>query len=657
MNKNWIVFIVICVATYGWMFSRQMAKDREYKQAVQAYLVDWASWEAKRAEAEARKEEARRRLQEGLAPGTSAVNDGATSGTQTADATIPKLTSADRKELYKQLLTAPEAPLAVVDTPLYYVVVSTLGARPIEWDIKSAEAVQNVLGSDDVTSSGTVPMISRAGDPDIRDYPLQFVGPTVRDYNGELFTFARERSENTTKLTFTSDPVHDMVCVKEFLFRDDSYVVDLTVRFENGPETRKPLGRDQGFGIGWQAGLGDPTVTDRSHPPVASVVGGVETIRALRLDRDDTVDTLLRRADWAGLEKKYFAAIIVPSEGNPVDSVRTLHDRRNDSPEYAQRGAAPPLNVELMHPPREIAPGETVSLAYQLYVGPKSIEALKSPAFVLSETAVRPADLVFHEVPLGLSFLRGISILMLNLMRKLHEFLGAWGFAIIATTIVVRILIYPLTHWAIKNQARTMIEQQRMRPDIEAINKKFKSDPMKKNQAMMALWKEHNVNPLGMFRGCVPVLLQAPILLALYVVFAQSVELRGAPFMWITDLSAPDRLISWNTNLILIGSSFNLLPLIMAATNYIQMRVMRMPAADEMQERIQKQMTIMMPIMMLFFLYKLPSGLILYWIVSNIISIGQSIITKRIIASHMAVHEAQKKSQPSKELREGTVGI
>jgi YidC/Oxa1 family membrane protein insertase len=129
-----------------------------------------------------------------------------------------------------------------------------------------------------------------------------------------------------------------------------------------------------------------------------------------------------------------------------------------------------------------------------------------------------------------------------------------------------------------------------------------------------------------------------PVFLALYVVFEQSVELRAQAFLWMKDLSAPDALFTWGFTIPIIGPSFNLLPILMAATNVIQMMIMKTPSTDEMQERIQKQMMIMMPIMLLIFLYQLPSGLILYWTVSNVISIGQSYMTKRIIQKHMDEH-------------------
>lgn len=664
MKKNWILFILICGVAYAWMFYRQINEQREYERKMEEYKVAMVAYEEQVAEAERLKEEARRRIEETKnelirqAQEEAAVNGTTSDGAAPDVAAItPRLEASEAFQELKQFLTIHDAESHVVETPLYRVVLSELGGKPISWEIKSSEFVTNVpevrispsaeLDPEDVT----VQLIPQTASVDSREFPLEFAGSGARDFNNELYTVEREQLDGKQRLRFTSTPVNGMRAIKDYVFHEQEYLVDLTVTFENGEETRKRLGREQGFGIGWQGGFGDPEVVDRTNWGVSRTIATGGKIRYNTMSRGDAADVFTGVVDWAGQEKKFFAALLIPSPTSaPIQSVKTTVDPRNFTEEYMRTGAGAPMSLELLHESAELELGQSLSLSYQIYAGPKNLEALSLPDYNLTAMAVEPAALVFHQVPLGMSFIRPLSLMMLRLMRWLHDLLGAWGLAIIATTIVVRIVIYPLTHWAIKNQARTMIEQQKIRPEMEAITKKYKSDPMKRNQAVMQLYRDHNVNPLGMFRGCVPILLQMPVLLALYVVFAQSVELRGQNFLWITDLSGPDRLFDWGVSLPLLGSSFNVLPILMAVTNYIQMRIMRMPATDELQERIQRQMTIMMPIMFIFFLYTLPSGLILYWIVSNCVSILQSIMTKRIIAKHMAQHEAEKAAaNPTKE--------
>ncbi len=646
MKRNWIIFIIICVVTYIWMFTSQMQQVREYEALKEAYEEQQAQRAAVEEVEEREQQEERERLRRELAERLG--QDLPDSPEALRDV------ARERREVRDslgRLLTVETAPTFEIETDLYHVVFSELGARPIQWDIKSSQFVRNLEETEEGTRLTSVPMIPDVGDPERREFPLGFVGSVVRDFNNELFDSEELPAEGGTRVRFTSAPIlDDLVAEKEFFFRDDDYVADVTIRLINGPETPKRIGRlhDRGFGIGWQGGFGEPQVAGRFAGQVNAVIAQDGSIRTRRVDSPTEPPIIVPGpVDWAGQQKKYFTTLIVPPDYVPVNSVEVSYDRRNHDPAYDERGVQGPLNVELLHPWRDLDTNETLELDYQIYVGPKNRVSLSSPAFQLAMGATEPTSLVFHRIPLGLDRigLRPLCLGLLSLLNWLYSHLAIWGLAVIATTLVVRTLIYPLTHWAIKNQARTMIEQQRIRPEMEKIQKKFKGDPTKRNQAIMQLYRDHNVNPLGFLRGCFPILLQMPVFLALFVVFEQSVELRGQSFLWIPDLSGPDRLWDWGITLPLFGSSLNLLPLLMGATNFIQMRIMQMPATDDMQRRIQKQMMILMPIVIVVFLYQLPSGLILYWTVSNVISIGQSYMTKRIIASHMAAHEASKEAE------------
>ncbi len=664
MKKNWVLFIAIFLAGFIITNIQRVQEQAEYEEKLAEYEKQLAEWEITQQAAEEEKQKAIEELeaiQKQLAGNgeesvisvpESGASDEPTTTTVSESSSVPSMSSMDVEDRYRELIETTnaisQAESYVVETDLYKVVISELGARPIRWQIKSSRFVSNVPedGVDPEDPEATlVDLIPQVEDVDARSYPLELSGRTARDFNSKIFSLERENVEGGEILRFTSDEVYDLKVVKEYFFRDDSYVVDLDVTFINGPSTRKSLGSDnQGWGIGWQGGFGMPQASDRVHGTVTAVLAYDEKVRTRSVSRKSEEQRYEDMVDWIGQEKKFFAALIFPLNELYAEEARVTFRRSNDTKEYLEAGAVP-MDVEMYHPNEPLALGETKDFSYQLYVGPRNLEALNSDYLQISANAVNPAELVFHQVPLGMSFLRPLSLLLLKLMRWLHDLIGMWGLAIICTTIIVRLVLYPLTHWAIKNQARTMIEQQKIRPEMESINKKFKGDPMKRNQAIMQLYREHNVNPLGALRGCVPMLLQMPVFLALYVVFAQAVELRGQDFLWIRDLAAPDHFLYWGINIPFLGQYLNILPILMGITNYIQMNIMRMPANDEMQEKIQKQMSTMMPIMFVFFLYALPSGLILYWIVSNTISIGQSIMTKRIIAKNMADHEEEKAQQ------------
>lgn len=694
MTKNWIIFIVIFLVAYGWMITDQMQRNAAYEKAKEQYEIELAEWEAeqeaKRQEDEERKA-ALRQLREQQANGETTVElpaeatdidpevtDSPASGEneqpeepeepeeQEPDAEPSGESSINNqpaqpkrrlsaREAERQLLLEIgdpyEAPLHKVESPLYEVHFSELGGVPIIWRIKTSEFVSNI---DETATTTTVSLIPQTSQPDDREYPFQLSGATAREFNDVMYTGSVEEIGETQVVTLVSDPIRGgMVLTKKFVFRPDSYIVDAEFTIENGTERRQPLGFQQGFGTGWQGGFGIPEIADRLHGMVSAVYASEDGLTNRTVSRNGDGYDITVPVEWAGQEKKYFASIIIPEQ--PVSQLRII-ESRSAADEWLRVGVAP-MSVEMLHPSQELAPGEQVTLNYQMFAGPKNYEALDSEVWSMAAGVTAPTALVFHNVPLGLDFLRGLCLTLLKYMRWLYDMIGAWGLAIIFTTVTVRVLIFPLTHWAVKNQARTMVEQERIRPELQALMKKYKSDAMKRSQAMMDLYREHNINPvMGPLRGCFPMLLQMPIFLALYVLFDQAVELRGQSFLWIRDLSAPDALIDWGWSIPLIGSSLNILPLIMAGTNYGMMRLMQMPAQDEMQEKIQKQMLIMMPIMMAVFLYHMPAGLTLYWTVSNFFSIGQSLYAKRLMEKQKEKHKARLESDgPVKSTNEVTV--
>ncbi|CAN5507363.1 membrane protein insertase YidC [soil metagenome] len=630
MKKNWVIFIAISVAVWLFVVLDSSKRARAYDAQKKEYEAVLVAQQQIADEEAAKRDAERATLKEQVA---AVTNDAATTGTMTN-------ASSSVRAMEKKLFNPRTAKTHIIDTPLYRVVLSEMGAVPISWEIRTSRYVTNLARSTDTQTSTTVELIPQSGDPELRNFPLSLTGATARDFNRELFNITQEKVSGGVRVIASTQPGpdSDMIVRKEFFFRDDSYVANVKIVFQNGEATRKKLGGQQGFGTGWQGGFGEPEAEDRAHGGTSLIYATQDQVRlwspSLTTEQKNEFNGSV---DWAGEEKKFFVVLIAPDATNPTQSIRSSYESINESPEYAEH-MGKPQSVELLHPSKELGTGEATTLAYQVYVGPKNREALSSKDFALPPKAKNPNSVVFHTMPLKMSFLRPLALALLTLMRWLHGILGAWGLAIIGTTLIVRIVIYPLTHWAIKNQARTMIEQQRIKPEMDRIGKQFKNDPMKKNQAVMQLYREHGINPLGFARGCFPMLLQTPIFLALYMVFEQSVELRGQPFLWIADLSQPDRLFVWTAHLPLIGNSFNLLPLIMAGTNFLQMRIMQMPSQDETQAAVQKQMMFMMPVIFTFFLYQLPSGLIVYWIVSNTVSIGQSVLTKRIIAKHKAAH-------------------
>jgi len=285
-------------------------------------------------------------------------------------------------------------------------------------------------------------------------------------------------------------------------------------------------------------------------------------------------------AGWVGMLEHYFVSAWVP----PQDAVNTLYSR-NLQNKYAVIG--------LLTPAAQVNSGDTATLSTTLYLGPKDQDKLAKIA--------RGLDLT---VDYGI--LWWISQPLFALLTFLHSLVNNWGVAIILITIVVKGAMY----WLTKKQYESMARMRNLAPKMQQLKDRFGDDRQKMSQAMMELYKKEKVNPMG---GCLPLLLQMPIFLALYWVLMESVELRHADFiLWITDLSVKD--------------PYFVLPILTGASMYLLQKLQPTTITDPMQQKIMQWMPVMMSVFFLWF----PAGLVLYWLVSNVITLVQA---KMIYAS------------------------
>jgi YidC/Oxa1 family membrane protein insertase len=322
--------------------------------------------------------------------------------------------------------------------------------------------------------------------------------------------------------------------------------------------------------------------------------------------------------EWGGMQSLYFLSVLVPRAGSEFVSARAVLDP-NVATMIPKNQWAYYSNVELYGKAFTLQPGQRVSFTYELFAGPKEHKILVAEDHNLART------LFFRSW----NWMRGLSLLLMKMLFGIQKAVVNWGVAIIILTIIVRILTFPLVQKGMKSQAKMMAEQARLKPLMDKINEKYKADPQRKQQEIFKLYKEHGVNPFGAFKGCLWMMIQMPIFIGLYYVINNSIELRGAHFLWINDLSQPDRLFRLAGALPLIGNDINLLPLIMAATQILtakfSMTQSPAAAADPQQAQMQKTMTYFMPVFMLFIFYTMPAGLVLYWTVSNIWQVLQQL--------------------------------
>ncbi|MCI0915079.1 MULTISPECIES: membrane protein insertase YidC [Pseudomonas] len=372
--------------------------------------------------------------------------------------------------------------------------------------------------------------------------------------------------------------------IKRFSFKRGEY--DLTVSYLI----------DNQSGQAWSGNMFAQLKRDASGDPSSSTATGTATYLGAALwtagepykkvsMKDIDKGSLKENVSggWVAWLQHYFVTAWIPAKSDN----NVVQTRKDSQGNYIIGYTGPAISVPA---------GGKVETSAMLYAGPKIQSKLKelSPGL---------------ELTVDYGFLWFIAQPIFWLLQHIHSLLGNWGWSIIVLTMLIKGLFFPLSAASYRSMAR----MRAVAPKLAALKERFGDDRQKMSQAMMELYKKEKINPLG---GCLPILVQMPVFLALYWVLLESVEMRQAPWMlWITDLSIKD--------------PFFILPIIMGATMFIQQRLNPTPP-DPMQAKVMK----MMPIIFTFFFLWFPAGLVLYWVVNNCLSISQQwYITRRIEAA------------------------
>ncbi|MBI5076686.1 MAG: membrane protein insertase YidC [Nitrospirae bacterium] len=366
---------------------------------------------------------------------------------------------------------------------------------------------------------------------------------------------------------------------RTYTFSDASYLVELTDEVSGVPEYWITLGSD--FGI--------VEKDDSIHVGPTVLTGSdLKDLKAGDLKEPKVFHDNLK---WIAQQDKYFFAALVPA--TPVEEAKALLVQ--DSPVVAFKA-------------------KSGSNKFHLYAGPKENDRLEALNIGLE-----------HVIDFG--FFSIIARPLFWILKFFYQFLGNYGWAIILITIVTRIPFVPL----MTKSQKSMKKLQEIQPLMNEIKEKYKKDPQKQQAEMMGLYKKHKVSPFG---GCLPMLLQIPVFLALYQVLLRAIELRGAPFMlWITDLSGPDTLFGHIPAVLPLIGGFALgpLPILMGATMFIQQKM-----TPSSMDPTQAKMMLMMPIVFTFVFLNMASGLVLYWLIGNVLGIIQQFFVNRSLANEPA---------------------
>ena len=296
---------------------------------------------------------------------------------------------------------------------------------------------------------------------------------------------------------------------------------------------------------------------------------------------------------WAAVKSRFFAQILYAGEMTAGCSLTAW--RQN---EPSRNAIITAVAASVLYPAAMVDAGASEVREASYYLGPKSYSLLKALGNREDEV-----------MDLGKWF-GWIAKLMLPVLNGIHTVLPNYGIAIIALTVLVRLILWPLT----VKSTQSMKKMQELQPLVTQLREKYKDKPQKMNQELMALYKEHKVNPMA---GCLPMLLQLPVFIALFKVLQSAVELRFASFLWIKDLSEPEGLLA---GVLPFSLSLNILPLVMTGLTVWQQKIT--PSGGDPQ---QQKMMMFMPLIFLFLFYNMASALVLYWTVSQALSIAQMV--------------------------------
>lgn len=516
-----------------------------------------------------------------------------------APASVPAVTSP--KTAAKTIAPQKEAPERdiKVETKNYVAVFSTRGAALKSFQLKNYNkectkctrdiwpAIKNfVTGNKKPAKVKSDELIEVVVLQENMPYPLALTFPesateiradSVYDTDVNGLNMVNEKQEQ--HLVFSRTFSNGIRVEKAYVFNPDNYSIALDVKVSNltnAPISEVPY-------LNWYEYV-DPKWEGDSYSkegPVAYVSKSIERKKSTDVSKEETLGP---DVSWGGFENKYFMAIIIPQ-----DPSLTSMNMSKDSNHM--------VSVNIKGAKSVIPPAQSGSFKYNLFIGPKDYTLLKKQGLSLEEAVE------FESMIPGLKWL---SIGLLIFIKFLYQYVGNYGIAIIILTILIKILFWPLGNISYKS----MKEMQKIQPKISELREKYKNDQAKLGQETMALYKAHKVNPFG---GCLPILIQIPVFIGLYNTLLYAIELRHSPFFWwIQDLSAKD--------------PYYITPIVMGATQFIQQK-MTPTVGDPMQAKIM----LMMPIIFTFIFLNFPSGLVIYWLLNNIISIGQQIyINKKL---------------------------
>ncbi|MBI3804023.1 MAG: membrane protein insertase YidC [Nitrospirae bacterium] len=456
----------------------------------------------------------------------------------------------------------------VIESDLYRVVLSNVGGVIKEWQLKK------YIKKDPSGERAPIELVPK----EAKTFPLTLISPEEPVGSRQIYTLDErptelnpQKPQEVVTLSFVGADGHKIQ--KSLTFHHDSYLVDLQVTRE-GYSQPYDLSLGTNFGIeDWGQEIGG------SVGSISLVNGEVFKEKESKITDSVTHEGALA---WTGMQDKYFlSALVVRGPDQPSTAIVKKEGEKQ-------------IRVDLKLPS---AQADQKNLA--LYAGPKEYDRLASLGVHLEESIDFGWFIVGSWLPVRL-----VAKPLFYIIRFFYQFSHNYGVAIILVTVLVKVLFFPVT----RKSLVSMKEMAAVQPKINAIRKKHAADRTRMNQELMNLYKEHKINPVG---GCLPMLVQIPVFVALFNILYNTIDLRQAPFiLWIHDLSDKD--------------PYYILPIIMGVSMFFQ-QLTQPTTMDPTQAKVM----LFLPVIYTFFFLNFPSGLVLYWLVNNLLSIGQQYLMKR----------------------------
>ena len=416
--------------------------------------------------------------------------------------------------------------------------------------------------------------------------------------------------------------VSSFTLAKRYTFLPNDYMFELAVTISGGTDMKGLNFDNVGYTLRTMPQIGpdwDAKADRYEYRHFFSYINGKKKDTALKSNQTKLITDSV---PWAGISGKYFTLIVIPS----VPAQQILYSAAQPNADTVQNGQ--------LFFSRPVITGNTVTDVYRVYLGPCS-ENILSVYNIPSKNNYNYDNLRIDTVAVSSGIWRPLEVLLKWLLQFFYKLIPNWGVSIILVTILIKLIFFPLT----KKSSESTQQMQKMQPKIQELQAKYKGKPQKLNEEMAKLYKEAGYNPLS---GCLPILIQLPILFAMYRLFNNYFEFRGAMFIphWIPDLSVGDSVLQFPNPLPFLGwTDLRILPIVYVISQMVFGKITQTPTSDQQQNSTMKIMMYGMPLFFFFMFYNAPAGLLLYWTCTNFLMLVQQMIIKAMMKGRKEVRK------------------